>query len=813
MIHSPARAFVRFVTMLVATLTLAACGGGGGSGSSSSSGGSSSSSGGGGNRGEFTLGATTAAIKGLRLEPAPQEVRILVTVTGTGVAAVGAAFVNTPQPPWLQVTLEGTVPNLTLVLRATDTSMQAGHYTSTVTVGTADANGTVLRTREVAITYDLIIGLSATPTPQNLSFVFGSSRTTEKITIDVSAGVASKTWTVTSDQPWITVSPVTRTGDVSLDFTVDGANTGVAPGSTATAHLTFQNTTEPIDRKVVTVNAAIVPPTPIVTTTPVVNLNPLAIGTSNGLGRLSQTLDVSLDTGTNNYPWTLTIDAPQSSGWLVSDVSAGTISGNVHDELTLALGTAIGAAGNYTATAHFDVEVQGQSFRTSIPVTLKWHGQRLVPAQNGIAFSSFPSRPTPDARTIKVTGSRGIDGVLWTASSDQDWLSVTPSGVTGGNLTLTPSPGTLAANTLHIATVTLASTSQNIERSETIRVGYWKGSANPMNLSVALPDFPVAQVVNPVEPYAYSLYGGQIHVYNVYTGAEITTFSGAYLNATGDFVSMDVNSDGTALYIANGGSSRVVAIDSTNGNLLDTWDISPRFQPMDSRIRFARVNGYPILLTPLGEVRSEIIDLESGTLLEQTSQGGLWFVAFDPERVISPDGSRLFSILGSSTSDTVSQYRMVFGTLGGRVLEVAQAGSFLTQDNGFTRQMCVSASGTRLYTQNMSTLTEVAIDVEPPQRLREIERSDYPGTSVQALDCNWSGRLYVALQSFEGDLDNVLVLDADGTRVGSFLSGPLNSGAIVNLMGLTGDSRRMVTTNVEVGDSGPLISINFTSVP
>lgn len=65
----------------------------------------------------------------------------------------------------------------------------------------------------------------------------------------------------------------------------------------------------------------------------------------------------------------------------------------------------------------------------------------------------------------------------------------------------------------------------------------------------------------------------------------------------------------------------------------------------------------------------------------------------------------------------------------------------------------------------------------------------------------------------EGDLDNVMVFGSSGTQVDSLLSGPLNSGVIVSLMGLTGDSRRMVTTNVQVGDPVPLISINFTNLP
>jgi hypothetical protein len=809
MFNASPRGFARLAFTLLATLALASCGGGGGGSGSSSSGGS-------GNRGAFTIGATSASFKALVNEPEPAEVRIPVTITGSGVAAVGAAFVGQAQPVWLGVNLEGTNPNFTLVLRATTTTLVAAmRHTSTVTIGTADSAGTVLKTRTVDVTYDLIAGLIVSQAPQNTSFVFGSSVNTATFNIDVQAQSPTKTWTVTSSQPWVTAPAGTQTGNANLSFTVNGANTGTLPVGTATAQLTFQNTAEALDRKVVTVNATITAPSPIVVATaPSTFVNPLRIGGTSGLGPLSQLLDVSIPTGTNVYPWTLTIDTPQTAGWLVSDASAGNISGTQHDELNLSLETPIGAAGNYTANAHFDVAVLGQTFRTTVPITLKWHGQRLVPAQNGIAFSSFPSRPTPAAQTLRVAGSRGINGVPWTASSNQAWLTVTPAGVTGGNITLTPDPAGLANNALHIATITLSSTSPNIERNETIRVGYWKGSTNPGNLRVAIPSFPPTQAVNPVEPYAYIFYGDAVHVFHVYTGAEIATFNNpGYAGGTGVPVSLDVSSDGKVLYLAHGGNSRVIAVDAATGAQIDVWQLQPRFtSPLDSKVRFSRTNGYPILWTPFGDLSTQIIDLEAGAPVQLTTEGILLFREFENERTTSPDGSRLFTIAGGSTSNSVNQFSTVFGTFGGRTLEINTQPGFGLTSADFTRTMCVNPSGTRLYSTNSAALNESAIDVTPPVHLREVPRDDFPGTSVQGINCNPNGRTYVAVTAFEGDLDNVMVLDANGDPIGHFLAGPLNSGIIIGMFNTTGDARRMVTTNVEVAEP-PLISINFTNVP
>ncbi len=187
----------------------------------------------------------------------------------------------------------------------------------------------------------------------------------------------------------------------------------------------------------------------------------------------------------------------------------------------------IGAAADYSATANFDVAVANQTFRTSVPITLKWHGQRLVPEQDGVAFSSFPSGLRPAARTLKVRSSRGLNGVAWTASSDQSWLTVTPSGVTGGDLVLTANAAGHPVDQLSVARVTLSSASPGIERSESIRVGLWVGSVDPANADAPLSIGPSAIAVNPVEPYAYALRGSVIHVFNVYTGTEITTFTDA----------------------------------------------------------------------------------------------------------------------------------------------------------------------------------------------------------------------------------------------------------------------------------------------
>jgi hypothetical protein len=775
---------------------LVACGGGGG-GSSSGSSSSSSSGGGTGGSGGFTLSATSATFKTLRRDPLPADSRIAVTITGSKVAAFGAATVNQAPPAWLKVAMEGTSPNLTLVLGVQDTSLAAGHYSTSIEVGTADAGGTVLSHREVVIDYDVIEGMDVSGTPLAHHFVFGSSVEIAPMTVTV--GAPGKTWTVTSNQPWLTVPGGSRTGDSVLNLTVNGGDTGQAPGTTATAQLVFQNANEPIDRRVLTVTAEIAQP--LIS----VSGQPLRSGCLSGLVGTRETVELSLDTGSNTYPWSVSFDAAQS-GWLGSDATTGTLGGALKGAITLRPTASIGGPGNYTATANFDVVVRNQTFRTSVPVTMKWHGQRLVPELDGVAFSSIPSRPQPAQRVLRVLGGRGVDNVPWTANSNQSWLTVTSSGVTGGTLTLTANPAGLAPDTVHVADVTLSSTSANIERAEHIRVGLWVGSANPANAGVGLSGSTFGLVVNPVEPFAYVLTGGQVQVYNVYTRQLINTFTNGI---AASFGSLAISSDGSTLYHEN--NSRIIGMNATTGAQVSSFEGQPRFgSPLDSDLLYARVDGYPILFTPAGDIQSTILDLETGTELEAYEDNVRTFIGLEALRMVSPDGSRLFTINDATTANDTTGYDLGFGVLGGRTLQLRRSLGFAIPGGSFIRRMCINASGTRAYT-TFGVLDEVDLTTSPPHHLRQILPPQ--GASTNALVCHPNGRLYVGLSTISSPQNNAFALDANGGALGSFLIGPADSGVIVGQMGMTGDARRIVSTHVESGNPSPIITAQFYDVP
>ncbi len=196
----------------------------------------------------------------------------------------------------------------------------------------------------------------------------------------------------------------------------------------------------------------------------------------------------------------------------------------------------------------------------SIPYTLTVvapAAHRLLPAAPGVAFAEVPAWSSL-TRSLSITDSLGLT-TQWQATSSQPWLTVTPSGTTGGaGLDLTANPAGLPADTASYATVTLTSTDTAVQPA-TITVGLWNGSVTP---SVTTFSSTYAHVAtDPVRPLAYLNSGtGTIDAVNVYTGAKVQT----YTTTAAQLDKMAVAADGSALFALDilGGTIQVVDLDA-----------------------------------------------------------------------------------------------------------------------------------------------------------------------------------------------------------------------------------------------------------
>src|SRR5262245_44149024 len=107
------------VGMTCAFVFLSACGGGGGGGGGSSSGGGSKPA-----PGEFVLASNSATFTVVENGQIPSTNSVAMTITGSNVAIVGAAYTNgQTQPSWLGISITGSGTSYSVVTSILTTAL------------------------------------------------------------------------------------------------------------------------------------------------------------------------------------------------------------------------------------------------------------------------------------------------------------------------------------------------------------------------------------------------------------------------------------------------------------------------------------------------------------------------------------------------------------------------------------------------------------------------------------------------------------------------------------------------------------------
>jgi sugar lactone lactonase YvrE len=801
-------------------LLLAACGGGGG-------GGSGSSSGGGSNpppppappaAGAFTLSGTSASFRAPRQHDIPASESFIMTVTGSGVATVGAAMPAAQAVTWLDVAVTGTAPNYLVTLRPNTTNLPVATATTTVVVGTANAAGTVLATREIQVSYDIYQGITITSAPPDQNFVYGGADTG---TVSFSLNAQGRSYTVTSDETWVTAPAGVQSGNGPISL---GLNVGAFIPLDWYANVRVAATADAADYVITRVHAKVAVPTFGVSNTT------LLLGGEDGLdATLAGSLDLSLNTGANAWPWTVAVQDFTVPAALSTPVTSGTMSGNAGATFTLTADRAQLRPGTYTGTLHFSTTVKSMTFTRDVPLTLNWESQRLVPQYDGLSFYSNPSRAAP-ARQIVIQDSRGRAGIPWSASSDSPWLTITPtSGVTGAVATVAVNPAGLAAEALHTGLITLSSTNPSIERTETIRVGLWKGAAAAATISKPLTFTSGSMVTSPVEPYVYSIardydpgpgaaadpqVGGLIRVYHVFTGNLVRSFA----SGTTKPGSMTISSDGTRLFVTDYAGPGTLELDAQSGALLATHPASNNeFAGRDERhgIEFVRMNGRPVVWPAFTPYLTPVlpIDVESGQGLQPYSPGPGAGSAYSPRydifQAASPDGRFMYTASASSSA-IINPVQHYFSVLGGGPRIRSVAGDFFAQ-SGNVADLCVGRDNKVWRSGEFlpmlaydSNLANVVASFTMPAQWR-----------TGNLICGAHGRNYVTIMDANGNgsENNVAMFDDSGALLGTFRHGPAGELFKSFEFKLSGDGTRLIWPTYAIVNRQLVDTLVISTVP
>lgn len=703
-----ASASLRLFGPALAGILLVACGGGGGGGGSSTPAGS------------FTLSATTAAFSAYQNAAAPANSRIAMNITGSNVAFVGAAYANgQTQPPWLSINITGAGRSFNVVIGITQTALAPGQYTSTFAVGTADGNGNVLRQQNITVTYTVTARLAMTAAPLATTFIFGDTRTTEPVALNVQA--AGRQWTLASSATWLPVPGASQSGNGSIATTIDAGN--LAPGNyTATVRAT--NDADIADTTSVSFTVAVTPASLTVVE------NEVLLGGADGRSStLQQAVHFSVATGNGVHPYTVTLTTDDGGTWLTADSLNGTV-GSAGTVVALSASRAGLRGGTYTGQLRISVNVKGVVLTEVRPVTFNTEASRLITTAAGVGLSQVPGRDVL-TRSVQVLSNLDRTDIPWTATSNEPWLGATAAGVTGGAVVLTADPTGLAADTTHFATVTIISPDTRVENQQTIRVGLHIASTAPTTTATDADTSFLA--ASPVEPLVATHGGGSsIDLRNVYTGAIVRTLANVVAQAGG----MAWSGDGLFLYVHDRINLRVVALSPATGAQTASYDASGQ-QPGDPSglaVAYLRPAGYPMLLTP----GSRLFDLATG---DERSQAGLRIASYAASLAISPDQSLVAPDFGSVK-------RLERSALNGGTLLVTDGAGFGTAQ-GRAGEACVSAAGDRIYSASGAPYDFPASSVATGQVVQRLPGNAYPNS----IQCVWNGLVVGGIDGYYSSAD------------------------------------------------------------
>ncbi len=401
-------------------LLLSACGGGGGGSSPS---------------GSFTLSTNSVSFSAPQNGAAPAAQTVQLHLTAPGTSNVGAGYANgEQQPSWLNVSITGSGSDYNVNFSITGTGYSPGLLSVVVTVGTADANGNILQTQSINVSYMVRNQLAFTSSPITQTFVEGPTAGTHTQTVGVSGNGIQ--YTVSSSAPWLVVPSGTQSGSGSFNVTLN--DSGLALGQYA-ATLTVTEVGNPSDTATLAVSLTV--------RAPVLTFSSAAPSATLTLGSSQFSATLPLTTSGDSTSFTAT----SSAGWL--QVPSGTLTSpgtfNVTvDETGLDVGS---HQATVTATDIYDTGVT-----TSIQVTLVVVAPVISAGSTSVLLggaNGMNTGPVPLAVSINT----GTNTYPWTASlstnSGGNWFVASP---TSGKFSQTPASISLSANlnNLHGGTYT-----------------------------------------------------------------------------------------------------------------------------------------------------------------------------------------------------------------------------------------------------------------------------------------------------------------------------------------------------------------------
>ena len=394
---------------------------------------------------------------------APASVPVAITSSGSWTAASGAT--------WLKLSATSGSGNASLTVSYDASGLAAGTYNTSLSVSSGGDTLTLPATLTV---------LPPTLTLDKGSLTFtainGAPIASQIVALDTDVKITTP-WNANSNTPWLSISPTSGTTPATAVLTVDPTVGTLASGSYP-GSITITPTGLAVRQLPVTLN--------LTPATLQASVQTLTLGGTYGRDfsstQVAQTLNMTLNTSTNSWPWTFT-NVPL---WASASTSGGTINaaGASVSFKGIAANAPVGANSGLVNAA---AQVNGDSVRATVLFYMNKDQHKLLPSETAVAFVSTPTWKKI-TRTITVSDNYGTFGGM-SATSDQSWLV---AAVSGNQLTLTADASQMLNDTLSNATITLTALDPDATAPEPIRVALWErhGCAQALPAKPACPTPP-----------------------------------------------------------------------------------------------------------------------------------------------------------------------------------------------------------------------------------------------------------------------------------------------------------------------------------
>lgn len=349
---------------------------------------------------------------------------------------------------WLKLGSASGTGNASLSVSYDASGLAPGQYATTLGVTASDGQSATLPVALTVVPSGLVFG------NDSLSFtaINGAPIPSQALSVTTDDKTPA-TWSAVSSAAWLRVSPLTGTTPNTTVLTVDP---GVGPLASGSYAGTVKLSSARLAERTLPVNLTLLPATLLTSS------NSVTLGGPYGRDfGTTQPLTLSLNTGSNNWPWTIT----KPPAWATLSASAGSV-GQAGAGTVFTARPVNAAVGVSSQLLTVSSKINGDTVNAGVLLTINKDQHKLIPAEVAVALSASPGW-TRLTHTVAVSDNYGSFGGM-TAASSQPWLTVT---VNGANLVLSADPTLLAADSLNLANVIITPSAKDVTFTETIRVG------------------------------------------------------------------------------------------------------------------------------------------------------------------------------------------------------------------------------------------------------------------------------------------------------------------------------------------------------